>query len=313
MKAGARKAIDGARPDKRVKIELQNSALLSSFLMVAKTRSFTEAAQRLNLRQSTVSQHVRKLEDALRCRLFDRDTHSVRLTADGDAMVEFGHGILESHGRVDRYFSSSERRVRIRLGISEDFAISGLTDVLRMFMQNHPAVDLELTVGLSRLLYTKLDDGELDLLFSKRLPGDTRGDLVWRERLVWVGREGWRGSDEDAIPLVVFPLPSITRTLAIDALLRADRMWRIVCTSSSLSGIWAAALAGIGVTAQSGTLIPPGLAVLPSAGGLPELSIVDFVLVRATTTLNNSHISALATMIVENRPILAGCDVSPPE
>ena len=46
--------------------------LLESFLAVAQARSFTEAGRRLGLRQSTVSQHVRKLEQAAGRRLFVR-------------------------------------------------------------------------------------------------------------------------------------------------------------------------------------------------------------------------------------------------
>ena len=63
--------------------------LLQTFLAIAQTRSFTRAAERLGLRQSTVSQHIRKLEDEAGRRLFIRDTHSVAMTADGEAMIEF--------------------------------------------------------------------------------------------------------------------------------------------------------------------------------------------------------------------------------
>ena len=62
---------------------------LASFLAVAQTRNFTEAGRRLGLQQSTVSQHVRKLEEAAGRRLFLRDTHSVQLTDDGEAMTGF--------------------------------------------------------------------------------------------------------------------------------------------------------------------------------------------------------------------------------
>jgi len=60
--------------------------LLESFLAVAQARNFSEAGRRLGLRQSTISQHIRKLEDAAGRRLFVRDTHSVMPTADGEAM-----------------------------------------------------------------------------------------------------------------------------------------------------------------------------------------------------------------------------------
>src|SRR4051794_12462342 len=53
---------------------------LRTFLAVAQTRSFTQAAVRLGIRQPTVSQHVRKLEEATGRVLVLRDTHSVALT-----------------------------------------------------------------------------------------------------------------------------------------------------------------------------------------------------------------------------------------
>ena len=54
---------------------------LRTFLAVAQSLSFTQAAQRLGLRQPTVSQHVRKLEESVGRPLFIRDTRSVTLTA----------------------------------------------------------------------------------------------------------------------------------------------------------------------------------------------------------------------------------------
>src|SRR6266436_8577096 len=73
--------------------------LLTTFVTVAKANSFTEAGRRLGLRQSTVSQHVRRLEQAASRRLFVRDTHSVALTTDGEAMLGLARGILEANDR----------------------------------------------------------------------------------------------------------------------------------------------------------------------------------------------------------------------
>ncbi|HET6196833.1 MAG TPA: LysR family transcriptional regulator, partial [Acetobacteraceae bacterium] len=64
-------------------------ALLQSFLAVAQTHNFSEAGRRLGLRQSTISQHIRRLEEEAGRRLFVRDTHSVVPTADGEAMEGF--------------------------------------------------------------------------------------------------------------------------------------------------------------------------------------------------------------------------------
>jgi DNA-binding transcriptional LysR family regulator len=273
--------------------------LLTTFVTVAKARGFTEAGRRLGLRQSTISQHVRRLEQAAARRLFVRDTHSVALTADGEAMLGLAQGILEANERARHYFAGSGLRGRLRFGASEDFVQSRLPEVLREFTRIHRAVDLELTVGLSGGLLQALDAGELDLVLAKRRPGEDRGRLVRREKLAWVGSDQALAEPDRPLPLVLYPPPSISRAVALEALERAGRKWRIVCTSSSFSGLNAAALAGLGVTVQPDGFAPAGLAPLPPSPSLPELGHIEFALAGPGRTLRGPA-DALATAILEN-------------
>lgn len=252
--------------------------LLQTFLAVAQTRSFTQAAERLGLRQSTVSQHIRKLEQEAGRRLFIRDTHSVTATADGEAMAEFARGILAANERAQRYFAGSKLRGRLRFGTSEDFVVSRLPEVLREFVRTHPLVEFELTVGLSGDLNEKLARGELDLVCGKRRRGTDHGRLVSRDRLVWVSGDLPSFDQSAPVPLILYSPPSITREIALTALERSGHPWRIVCTSGSLSGLRTAALAGLGVTIVPQGLIPAGLAELADGHGLPDLGTVEFVL-----------------------------------
>ena len=270
--------------------------LLATFVTVAKARSFTEAGRRLGLQQSTVSQHVRRLEEAASRRLFLRDTHSVALTADGEAMLGLVQGILEANERARRYFAGSELRGRVRFGASEDFVQSRLPEVLREFTRVHRAVDLELTVGLSGGLLETLDAGELDLVLAKRRPGEDRGQLVRREKLVWLGSDPALADPDRPLPLILYPPPSISRAIALEVLERAGRSWRIVCTSSSFSGLNAAALAGLGVTVQGDGFVPPGLTLLPE---LPDLGQIEFVIAGPGRMLRGPA-DALATAILDN-------------
>src|ERR1700730_9304235 len=249
--------------------------LLTSFVTVAKAGSLPEAGRALGLRQSTVCQHVRRLEQAAARRLFVRDTHSVALTPDGEAMLGLAQGILDANERARRYFAGSELRGRVRFGASEDFVQSRLPEVLREFRRVHRAVDLELTVGLSGGLLETLDAGELDLVLAKRRPGEDRGRLVRREKLVWLGSDTALSGPDRPLPLILYPPPSISRAIALDGIVRPGRSWRIVCTSSSFSGLNAAALAGLGITVQGDGFVPAGLTVLP---GLPDLGQIEFVI-----------------------------------
>jgi len=116
-------------------------------------------------------------------------------------------------------------------------------------------------------LFQALDAAELDLVLAKRRPGEDRGRLVRRERLVWVAGDPALAEPERPLPLILYPPPSTSRAMALEALERAGRRWRIVCTSSSLSGLNAAALAGLGICVQAdGYVLPNGLPALPPLG-----------------------------------------------
>ncbi len=253
--------------------------LLQSFLKVCETLSFTEAARQLGLRQSSVSQHVARLEKRLGRRLLARDTHEVRPTPDGDAILPFARQALEAGQRIERHLAGSTLRGRLRLGVSEDFAYTALPEILAAFAMQHHAVDLELTVGLSGLLYEHYDAGDLDLIFAKRRKGDARGEVAWQERLVWAGRPGTGLAEQPVVPLVLYPPPSITRVHAIETLERAGRAWRVACTSGSLAGLRAATVAGLGITAHSARLIPQGLAEVEPRDALPPLGTIEFVVI----------------------------------
>ncbi|GAB2695822.1 LysR substrate-binding domain-containing protein [Nocardia thraciensis] len=258
--------------------------LLRTFLAVERAGGFTAAGRIVGLRQSTVSGHVARLEQAAGRELFRRDTRNLALTADGAAMVGFARTILDAQARAQRYFSDSRLSGLIRLGASDDVMARELPDVLLEFQRSHPGVDLELTVGLSENLKTRMAAGELDLVVGKRLPGERHGELLWRDRLVWAGRSGATVFD-DPVPLVTYPPPSLTRHIALRALEREGRACRIACTSDSQLGLRAAVLAGLGVIAHAENLLPAGLFTVEDAS-LPELGDLEFVLLRRRTRLS---------------------------
>src|SRR3978361_1465116 len=121
-------------------------AHLRTFLALAQTRSFTQAAARLGLGQSTVSQHLRRLEAATGRVLVHRDTHTVTITPDGEAMIGFAQAILASHEQAAAYFSGERPQGRLRIGMSDDLALTRLPHILRDFRRDHPGVDLDLHV-----------------------------------------------------------------------------------------------------------------------------------------------------------------------
>lgn len=277
--------------------------LLEAFVAVADQRSFTAAARLLGLRQSNISQKIARLEAIYQRPLFVRNPHAVALTVQGSALLPLAREVLDASARLNQFATGRPMRGKVRLGISEDFALEGLVDALSQFRQRHDDIEIELTIGLSATLHQSFDAGNLDVIFAKRQTGDTRGTIAWRERLVWVGRPGIRPDPGQPLPLVIYAEPSITRTLAIAALEAAGRSWKTACTASSLNGLRAAALAGFGFVPHSRNLLPAGLAVVPPSEDLPDLGEIEFVVL--SKGVPNSPAEALANAMLEGAARLA--------
>jgi DNA-binding transcriptional LysR family regulator len=253
--------------------------LLQTFVAVAEAGSFTGAARRLALRQSTVSQQIRRLEEQSGRRLIDRTTHSISLTPEGEILLDHARSILDRYERLHQHLSASPLRGRLRFGASEDFVLSALPNVLAAFARRHPDLDIELRSGLSEDLRADFDAGRLDLAFVKRRDGDGRGKVAWKEPIEWMAHPDFRLDHAAPLPLILYPPPSITRDGVLETLERSGRHWRVVFTSANISGLSAAARAGIGLLPHSVRLMPPGLVVVAPRDGLPKLPEIQFVVI----------------------------------
>ncbi|MTD16658.1 LysR family transcriptional regulator [Nakamurella sp. YIM 132087] len=270
---------------------------LRTFVAVAGSLSFTRAAAQLGLRQPTVSQHIRKLETAVGRPLLVRDTRSVTLTADGDALLGYARTILAAHQEAVGYFSGSGLRGRLRFGVSDDLALTALPRILREFRRIYPRIDLELTVGQSSGIHRRLESGHLDVAFVKHQPGDPRASVVRRDHLVWAAAEGTRIDPDLPVPLVVYQAPSLSRSLTVQALEQQGRSYRLTCVVRGVNGVLAAVRAGLGLGVFARSLAPGDLVVLPASAGLPDLGEIDFALLTGPRAPSEAA-EALTTAIL---------------
>ncbi len=279
--------------------------LLTTFLAVAQTLSFTAAAAQLGLRQPTVSQHIRKLEESVGRPLFVRDTRSVALTADGDALAGFGRSILAAHAQAVDYFTGSGLSGRLRLGVTDDLALTQVPRILRNFRQLYPRIDLELTVAQSVNLHRRIESGHLDLAFVKNAAGplDPRGRLVRRDRLLWAGLPETRVEPDRPVPLVVYQSPSVSRSMAVQALEEVGRPHRITCTVRGVNGVLAAVRAGLGIAVIARSLFPSDFVERPDSDGLPPLGQLDLVLLRSARAASEPAQALTETILASGRPV----------
>jgi DNA-binding transcriptional LysR family regulator len=270
--------------------------LLRAFIAVADCGGFRRAAERLNLTQSTVSQQIQRLERETRRPLFRRTTRSVALTDDGEMLLGDARRLLKLEEEARHRLSAPRLSGTVRLGANEELAGGSLPAALGRFAGLHPNVKLEVEIGVSSELIEQLDAGRLDVVFAKRPLGTSKGRLAWREPLVWAASRTFDFHPGTTLPLALYREHSVSRDIALIALRDSDVTWQIVYTSPSLTGVRAAALAGLAVTPLPASVVTAGLRALGTESGLPELSDLEFAIFEKPKP--NAAAAALATVLL---------------
>jgi DNA-binding transcriptional LysR family regulator len=280
--------------------------LLRTFTAVVDNASFTRAAERVGRTQSTVSLQIRKLEQSLGRRVFERDGREFQLTPDGEILLNYARQLLQLADEARSRILEPDVEGNVRLGTPEDFATVYLPDILARFARTHPRVALEVNCNFSSILLEGFSKGEYDLVLVKREPqGPVGGSPVWRDTLVWVSGPKLVLDATHPIPLVLAPAPDVYRKRALAALQAANREWRIVYTSPSSEGLQAAVRAGLGVTVLSKDMTPEGMMMLGAEHNLPTMPDTEIALYQAPGTLSRAA-QLLAEHITHSLEIAAG-------
>lgn len=287
--------------------------LLRTFVAIVDNGSFTRAARRMELTQSTVSLQIKRLEEGLGQRLFDRDCRELQLTPEGEVLLTFARQMLKLGSEVLSRIVEPDVRGVVRLGTPEDFATVHLSDILARFARAHPQVALEVCCDFTVNLLDDFSKGRYDLMLFKREPqGSGGGTKVWRETLDWAASPRLLTDADDPVPLVLPPSPDVYRRRALSALDAIGRPWRVVYTSQSLAGLQAAVQAGLGVTVLPTEMIPAGLVSVDTRLRLPKLPDTEIVLYRAPGPLSPAAELLSSTIIaaLERHLPNPGCPTS---
>ena len=252
--------------------------LLRAFVAVAECGGFHRAAERLNLTQSTVSQQIKRLELETKRPLFRRTTRSVAPTDDGEMLLGEARRLLQLEEAARQRLGAPLLSGTVRLGVVEEVAGGSLPSALARFAALHRGVKLEVQIGVSAELIGRFDAGRLDVVFAKRPLGTGKGRLVWREPLVWAAAETFDLVPGATLPLALYRERSVSREAALAALQESELKWEIVYTSPSLTGLRAAALAGLAITPLPESAVIAGLRILDAKAGLPRLPDQEFAI-----------------------------------
>jgi DNA-binding transcriptional LysR family regulator len=144
-------------------MELRN---LSTFLAVAKTMSFSQAALSLDYAQSTVTAQIQSLEEELGVLLFDRLGRHIALTEAGRRLVLHAQkfGDLEREVRAD-IAADHEPAGVLTIGAPESICTYRLPPVLRQYRNDFPRVQMIFRPFIFADLNSGVRDGSVDVAF----------------------------------------------------------------------------------------------------------------------------------------------------
>jgi DNA-binding transcriptional LysR family regulator len=122
--------------------------LLSIFVAVAETSSFSAAARRLGLTKGTVSRGISRLEDTLGVELLHRTTRSVALSTAGSALYERTASQLATLQRSITALPEGDGRPagELRMAAPADFGATVLPEVIARYTERYPDVRVDLTL-----------------------------------------------------------------------------------------------------------------------------------------------------------------------
>jgi DNA-binding transcriptional LysR family regulator len=244
---------------------------LRSFVSIVDTGSFTRAAERVNKTQSAVSMHIRRLEDQLGRSLFLKQGRGVRLSEDGEKLLDFARQMLQIEAAAFASVSRKALAGRLRLGIPDDYAESFLPDILTRFMCRHPLVELSVVCEGSITLAERVAARDLDMAVVTAC-SDLRGaEPLREEQLHWVVGSTSRAHELRPLPVALSGPSCSWRAQAVEALNGRGIAWRQLLASANQVAIAPVVLAGIAVTVMPPSAMRAGMRIVDEADGLPAL------------------------------------------
>ena len=153
---------------------------LQVFHAVAKTLSFTKAAERLFMTQPAVTSQIRQLEDHVGARLFDRSHGGISLTQAGVVALDYAERILALNSELETRLKEIGGRVAgtLAIGASTTIAEFLLPSIIGEFKTAYPEVLPRVFVGNSESVQSRIEERTLDLGF---IEGDSHNSTLVSE------------------------------------------------------------------------------------------------------------------------------------
>jgi DNA-binding transcriptional LysR family regulator len=139
------------------------------FIILAETRNFWEASERLFMNQSTLSKHIKALEDKLGVPLFIRTTRHVELTEYGQTLLPFAMKIVHTYYDSNAALKKAKEQLngQITIGSIPDMDSYGITNLFLTFRNKVPQYSIRPVEDDPYNLINMLNDKQCDFILTR--------------------------------------------------------------------------------------------------------------------------------------------------
>lgn len=145
-----------------------NLNLYRVFFVLAKSKSFVEASEKLHISQPAVSKHIKNLENSLKTKLFYRDKTGINLTKEGRDLLKYVESSYNSliAGQKLVYESQNLDYGSIVIGAPSHIASFYLMKYIKSFRQDHPNIFIRIISGATSFLVEELIQHKIDFIID---------------------------------------------------------------------------------------------------------------------------------------------------
>ena len=279
---------------------------LKSFVIAAKQRSVTRAAEQLGVGQPTVTNHIKKLEEELGMILFDRVKRPIQLTLAGQSLLDLATPLIEGIDALASKATTAEKEGPVSIASTADIIPHTLLQVVQAFRTAYPGVHLRMQ-SCTRMEATRLvERGEVDMGI---MPGpDKLTELDFRPLFLYervlitprghpLLRQPLNSLEQiSKWPLILMPPNTYTRLYLENEFKRKGLHYDIVMELSSMDVIKRYVALGMGIS------VGPKLAIDPvDVANLGMVSLASLMPVEQAgiVTLRGKVLSTPAQRFIE--------------
>ncbi|HBO23811.1 MAG TPA: LysR family transcriptional regulator [Providencia sp.] len=139
---------------------------LHDIVVLEEYRSFTLAAEKRNISQSSFSRRIQSIESAVSFEIFDRNTNPLQLTPQGKNFIVYARNLLDDiYFQINKIKGVDNSKQRINISAAHSLSVFLLPDFISQFSHDTDKIFFVESINVDEAVY-KLKDGQSDFILS---------------------------------------------------------------------------------------------------------------------------------------------------